>query len=239
MASRLKRDDKSNATWSPAQTYMMASICLLLGIAIGYLVRGSGQASAMPGVTTNSAMSASTAQAGQDEAARAQGVPSLDQMRKMADKRVAPLLAKASSEPNNANLLIEIGDNYKAAHQFEQAAEYYDKSLRIDPKNVGVRVDLASCYYYLGNADKSIDELQEALKYDPRHAGALLNLGVIRWKGKMDADGAIASWRQLLKLYPDYEKRAVIEKLMAEAQAYKELPPAERAARSAGPGSSW
>jgi hypothetical protein len=35
MASRLKRDDKSNATWSPAQTYMTASICLLLGIAIG------------------------------------------------------------------------------------------------------------------------------------------------------------------------------------------------------------
>ena len=51
-------------------------------------------------------------------------------------------------KPNDAALLNKTALTYKAAHQFDKAAEYFKKSLDSDPKNVAVRDDYASCLYY-------------------------------------------------------------------------------------------
>jgi cytochrome c-type biogenesis protein CcmH/NrfG len=77
--------------------------------------------------------------------------------------------------------------------------------------------------------DGAIGQLEKSLTYDPKHAGTLLNLGLIRWKGKNDAAGAIASWQKLLKLYPNYEHKDTVEKLIAEAKTHtgKTLPQSE------------
>ena len=100
---------------------------------------------------------------------------------------------------------------YRVTHQFKTAADYYQKSLEIDPKNVGARTDLASCLYYTGDIDGAIAQLNESLKYDPSHAGTLLNLGIIEWQGKGDSKAAIATWEKLLKLHPDFpQKEAVL-----------------------------
>jgi len=204
--------------WSPTATYTMAAVCLMVGLLVGYLLRGSAPSgTAAASASVPQAMPAQTA--GMDGGQ--QKMPSLEEMKKMADSKAAPLLEKLKSEPNNAELLIKIGDIYKMTHQFKSAADYYAKSLESDPKNVGVRTDMASCLYYEGDVDGALAQLDKSLSYDPKHAGTLLNIGVIRWNGKKDVDGAVASWKKLLHLYPNYERRDVVERLIAEATKSK------------------
>ncbi len=49
MDEETKQDNKTTSTWTATQTYVMAAVCLLIGVLVGYLVRGSahpaGQAS--------------------------------------------------------------------------------------------------------------------------------------------------------------------------------------------------
>jgi cytochrome c-type biogenesis protein CcmH/NrfG len=211
--------ESSGANWEPWQVYVMAAICLAVGLLFGYLVRGSARVSSVPAAQPSAAASAP----------RPQHAPSLDDMKRMADKQAEPLLAKLKTDPNNADLLNQVGTMYRATHQFETAAEYYRKSLDVNPKNVGARTDLASCLYYLGDVDGAIAQLEKSLTYDPRHAGTLLNLGLIRWKGKGDAAGAVTAWQMLLKDHPDFPNKAGVEKLIAAAKNHtgKALPQSE------------
>ena len=198
-----------NAAWESWQVYVMAAICLVIGVLVGYLVRGSGGARvAAPVAQTNAAPAT-------DPHSK---MPSLDDMKRMADKQAEPLLAKLKADPNNADLLNQVGTIYRATHQFDVAATYYQKSLDVNPKNVGPRTDLASCLYYQGDVDGAIAQLEKSLTYDPKHAGTLLNLGLIRYKGKNDAAGAIQAWQTLLKYHPDFQNKAGVEKLIAEAK---------------------
>ncbi len=212
---------RSTTTWKPGQTYAMAAVCLVIGVVVGYLVRGSA-APANP----SAAMAASAAApSGSPHGGAEPGqMPSLEGMKRMADKQAEPLLTKLKSDPNNAELLNQIGSVYRITHQFQTAADYYKKSLAIDPKNVGASTDLASCLYYTGDVDGAIAQLQQSLKYDPKHAGTLFNLGMIEWQGKGDGKDAVATWEKLLKLNPDFDKKEAVQQLIAEAKAHPKRP---------------
>src|SRR5664279_1536971 len=119
--------------WRPLHAYLMAVLCLVIGVAIGYLVRGSeppknpATAAAIPASVPapTPAPSAETAPAKK---------PSLDDMKRIAEKQREPLLTELQKKPNDAALLNKAGLTYKASHQFDKAAEYFKKSLDSDPK---------------------------------------------------------------------------------------------------------
>ncbi len=207
----------AGSAWQAKQVYAMAVISLVVGLAIGYLFRGS-QSPAVP------APPAADAQANAQPlllpATWAARCPASKQMKQMADKKAEPLLEKLKSDPNNSDLLIQVGNIYKATHQFKEAAGYYDKALQIDPKNVAIRTELASCMYYNGDVDGAISQLQQALHYDPKDANSLFNLGMIKWQGKQDSKGALAAWQELLKSNPQLsaDRKATVQKLMADVQ---------------------
>jgi cytochrome c-type biogenesis protein CcmH/NrfG len=201
--------------WPAKQVYAMAVVCLLVGLAIGYLFRGS-QPPAAP---------AQAAASPQPPAAPASAMgghmPSLDEMKAMADKKAAPLLEKLKSDPKNSDLLFQAGNIYKATHQFKEAVGYYDKALQVNPKNVAVRTEMASCLYYNGDVEGAISQLQQALHDSPNDANSLFNLGMIEWQGKQDKQGALAAWQHLLKSNPQLspDRKAQVQKLMADVQA--------------------
>ncbi len=207
-------DPSTPRTWKTTQVYAMAGICLVIGLALGYLFRGSAS---RPVQTSPVPQMASTG--GVPESKPPQ-MPSLEDMKRMADKKAEPLLAKLKTDPNNSDLLNQIGTLYKATHQFKEAAGYYQKAVDANPKNVAARTDLASCLYYQGDADGAINQLQQSLSYDPKDANTLFNLGMIRLQGKKDPSGAVSAWQQLLKLNPKLpdEKKSAVEKLIAQAQ---------------------
>jgi cytochrome c-type biogenesis protein CcmH/NrfG len=214
--------------WKPVQVIVMSAVCLVIGVVLGYLLRGSapvappapaGMTAAAAPASPMAASPASTTNA-PASAGTPEGHPklSLDDMKRMADAKAAPLLAKLKTNPKDAATLNQLGILYRATHQFKEAEGYFEKSLEIDPKNVDVRTDLASCLYYTGDADGALAQLNKALTYDPKHAGALMNLGLIKWKAKNDVPGAVAAWQKLLKLNPDFAQKDTVQRMINDAE---------------------
>jgi cytochrome c-type biogenesis protein CcmH/NrfG len=202
--------------WTSVQAYVLAVICLLVGIAGGWLIRGSQNPA---GTETASAAAAAPAIAPGTQ------TPTPAQMQKMADAQAAPLIEKLKADPNNVALLESTGNVYYDAQQFPTAIDYYQQALRVEPANTSVRTDMATAYWYTGNADTSIAELQKSLSYEPNKANTLFNLGIVEWQGKMDIDKALATWQKLLDTNPNYEGKAKVLELMAQVKKHAGVKP--------------
>jgi len=211
-------------TWQPRQLAVMCVVCLAMGFLAGYLLRGSAaKPASAPSAVAQTMVPASQPMgrsAGPSPTAQQQPkeMPSLDDLQRMADKKAAPLLTKLKSGPKNPELWNQVGLIYKSAHQFKQAAGYFEKSLQYDPKNVAVRADYASCLYYTGDVDGALAQLNQSLTYDPKHAGTLMNIGIIKWRGKNDVDGAVAAWEKLLQYHPDFPQKDLVQQMVTQAK---------------------
>ena len=209
--------NSSSSTTSSSAT-MLYAVCLIVGLLIGYLVHGN---------TGGNEKSAPVSGKGSEQVAAsmphgmASQMPTLEQMKGMADKKAEPLLQQLKADPNNARLLFQVGEVYESAHQFKQAVAYFDQSLAQSPKDINVLAEKASCLYYLGDADSAISAFNTALQYSPNDARALFNLGMIRWQSKGDAKGAVKLWQQLLKTNPKLpsQNKAQVETLIKKASS--------------------
>jgi cytochrome c-type biogenesis protein CcmH/NrfG len=211
----------SNTTWTAVQAYTLAVVCLLLGMAGGWLIRGSqGPAAA---ATVETAAASAPAPSGMGGAANVQPTP--EQLKKMADTQAAPLIEKLKSDPNNPDLLSSIGNFYYDAQQFPAAVDYYGRALKAKPSDAAVRTDMATAYWYMGNADTAIAEFNRALTYEPNKPNTLFNLGLVKWQGKMDINGAVADWEKLLATNPNYEGKDKVEQMIAEAKKHAGVKP--------------
>jgi len=215
------------ATWTGMQAYVLATICLVVGLVIGYLFRGSGTLSSDSTATRQTQAAGVPANAPGATPPMGMTQPTPEQMRQMADAQAAPLLAQLQNEPNNADLLYKIGNVYYDAQQFPESVTYYEKALKINPKQTDVRTDMGTAYYYMGQPDQALKEYDEVLKINDKHANALFNQGMVRWQAKMDTQGAIASWQRLLETNPDYpkDKRDRIQELIVKAQEHLTMKP--------------
>ena len=212
----------SKTTWTSTQVYVMSAICLLLGLAAGYLVRGPGQ----PTVVATQAATA----AAPDPSAALQQQPTPEQMKRMADSKAAPLLLRLQTSPSDAQLLAEIGNIYYDTQTYDEAISYYKRSLAAK-EDLNVRTDMGTSYFYLGDSDAALAEFARVLKADPKFDNALFNVGMVKFQGKMDARGAIAAWEQLLKQSPNHARRADIEQMIAQAKKHENLTPGQKNAK--------
>ncbi len=191
--------------------YLMAGVCLMVGLAIGYLSR----AWRMPATPVQ-------ARVVMPHPPMSGRRPSLEEMKAMADKQAAPLVEKLKADPKNTDLLVQAGGIYHSAHQYQQAAAYYDRAAAAKPSDVTIRTKLASSLFRMGAVDNAIDQLNQALSYDPKDANSLFNLGLIEWQGKQDGKSALATWQKLLKTNPQLspDRKATVEKMIAEVKAH-------------------
>jgi len=203
------RSDSSSTpvTWTSVQAYVLAVFTLLLGVALGYLFRGS----ASPPVQV--APAAATQQEGVSPNRQAEAQAVLDQ-------NVAPLLDAVNKNSSDYDSLVKLGNLYYDAQQFANAIQYYERALAIHPENPDVRTDMGTAYWYAGNADKALAEMETALKYRPDHPATLFNLGWVKWQGKADPKGAVEAWEKLLKTTPDYPQRQQVEQNIAKAKEH-------------------
>jgi cytochrome c-type biogenesis protein CcmH/NrfG len=208
----------SSEQWTTVQAYVLAVICLLVGIAGGWFIRGSSPAAAATGVANAPAAAMGNANGGTQ-------APTPAQMQQMADTQAAPLIEKVKADPNNAGLLENVGNLYYDAQQFPTAIDYYQRALKVVPANTDARTDMATAYWYTGNADAAIAEFQKSLSYDPNKASTLFNMGIVEWQGKMDIDKAVATWQKLLDTNPNYEAKDKVLELIAQAKKHSGVKP--------------
>jgi cytochrome c-type biogenesis protein CcmH/NrfG len=211
----------NSSSWTSSQAYVFAIICLVIGIAAGYFVRGSGGSAATPAGATSQASSA----------AMGSGQITPEQLKHMADTQAAPILQQLKNSPNDPTLLAQAGNVYYDAQLYQDSIEYYKKALALDPKNASIRTDMATAVWYLGDADTAITELNMALLAEPNKAQTLFNLGMIKWRGKMDVKGAVADWEKLLKTSPDYPERQHVEELLAQVKQHTTIAPGTKSSK--------
>lgn len=212
---------KTSNNWTNSQAYALSVVCLLVGLAGGWLIRGS-QAPTSAAPQTAAGATAQSSNSDTDQ-------PTPEQLRRMADKQSAPLLELLQKDPNNAELLARIGNIYYDTQQFPPAIDYYQRALKIKPIDASVRTDMATAYWYSGNADLAISEFNRALADEPNKPNALFNLGVVQWQGKMNIEAALATWQRLLDTNPNYEGKPKVLELMAQVRKHSGLKPGTQA----------
>jgi cytochrome c-type biogenesis protein CcmH/NrfG len=213
--------ENKSAIWTDVQAYTLAVICLLLGVASGWLIRGSQSPAASP-------VAAASAPAPGGMSAT-NGQPTAEQLRQMADAQAAPLIEKLKADPKNPDLLVSVANSYYDAQQYPVAVGYYGRALEIKPSDADVRTDMATAYWYMGDTDRAIAEFNKSLGYEPNKANTLFNLGLVKWRGKMDVNGAVADWEKLLATNPNYEGKDKVEQLIAEAKKHSGVKPGTKA----------
>lgn len=217
---------KGPQIWTNTQAYVMAVLCLVVGCAVGYLLRGSSTASTPAPAPAAEAQPQGMPPAGMGQ--QQQQMPSPEQMKAMADKQAAPLLEQLKSKPNDPALLTQVGNLYYDAQIFPAAVDYYQKVVAADPKNASVRTDMATAMFYLGDIEHSLAQFDQALKDDPKNGNALFNRGIVKWQGKMDVKGAVADWELLLKQNPNYEQAAQVRTYIEQAKKHANMKPGQK-----------
>jgi cytochrome c-type biogenesis protein CcmH/NrfG len=199
----------SSAEWTGTQAYLLAALCLFLGVALGYLFRGSASVAKAQATASTSAQPGSAQQQQPDPNAQA-----------ALAQAAAPLIEAVNKDPKDFDSLVKLGNLYYDGQQYATAIQYYERALTIHPDNPDVRTDMGTAYWYTGNAEKALSAMEASLKYRPGHPQTLFNLGWVRWQGKQDPKGAIEAWQQLLKANPDYPQKQQVEQYIAKAKEH-------------------
>jgi tetratricopeptide (TPR) repeat protein len=181
----------------------------VVGLFVGYLVRGSESPSSNNAAGSVSAASGSS---GSEAFTQPKATPEL------TAKLVEPLLNELKVRPKDPQLLNKIGNAYYDNQAYPKAIEYYEKSLAIKPDDADVRTDMGTAIWYTGDADRALKEYQRSLGYQPNHANSLFNMGIVKWHGKKDAKGAIEAWNKLLTSNPNYPDRQRVLELIQQLQ---------------------
>ena len=212
--SNNKSHEEVSSAWTSVQAYSLAVVCLLLGVAVGYFLRGS----ASPSVTA--AAAAETAQApagmnpGQIPGVGGSGAMTAD----MIDKSAQPLVDALKQNPGDVATLAKLGNLYYDSQLYQKAIDYYQQILKIQPENVDVRTDMGTAMFYLGDTDGALQQFDKSLSYNPAHPGTLFNMGVVKWQGKKDPQGAIKAWETLLSKNPNYPEKDKVQQLITHAK---------------------
>ena len=199
--------------WTSTQAYLLAAFCLVLGVALGYLFRGS----AAP-ATSVSASAPVEDSSTQNQPQMPQITP--EQQKAMVDEAVAPLLAGLKQNPDDFDAVVKVANLYYDGQQYSDAVKFYERALKIQPQNADVITDLGTSFWYAGDADKAIAEFQTALKYQPGRPSTLFNLGIVRWQGKKDPNGAVQAWEELLRKNPNFPDKQRVQEFIERAKQH-------------------
>lgn len=230
--SQTAQNDKSNPTsFTSVQAYTLAVITLVIGIAVGYFARGSAPA-APANVPENAQTAMTTPPPGMGGDAGSMGPGQLPGAApqqqgtspEMLAKAAEPLQQQLKANPNNFEVIVQLGNLYYDGQSYPQAISYYEQALKLQPNNADVRTDLGTSYWYTGDPDKALTNFQKSLALRPNHPGTLFNLGIVEWQGKKDPKAAVIAWEKLLQTNPDYPQKDQVQMLIERAKMHGASP---------------
>lgn len=227
MPQTAQEQKSTTAAFTSVQAYTLAVITLVIGIAVGYFARGSASAP-VANVPENAQAAMSTPPpamgGGAGNMAPGQLPGSAPQQQAASPEALAkaaePLAAQLKSNPNNFDVLVQLGNLYYDGQSFPQAIQYYEQALKIQPNSPDVRTDVGTAYWYTGDPDKALASFQKSLSLRPNHPGTLFNVGIVEWQGKKDPKAAILAWEKLLQTNPDYPQKDQVQMLIERAKMH-------------------
>jgi tetratricopeptide (TPR) repeat protein len=145
----------------------------LIGFAAGYFAAGGGRPGTAP---------ASEAPAGDP----------VGELRRNVDR-----------DPENPELLTELGNAYYDREDWDRAIASYEKARRKAPKNANLLSDLGAAHRNRGEFDLAVAYFQKARENDADHWQSLLNLVLVEAFDRKDPAAAQRAFDELKKRYPE------------------------------------
>ncbi len=196
--------NKPSASTSSTTWAVISIACLVLGLAVGYVV--FGHRSAPPMVTHVVQQQAQPAPTGTPQAGL------------LDERSVQALRNVLARDPKNTQAATQLGNLYYDAGRYAEAIPLYQQAFALDPANVNLSTDLGTALYYSGRPDEALAQYEKSLAVDPNHGQTLFNQGIVRLDGKQDAPRAIQSWEKLLAANPNYPERARVQQLLEQTR---------------------
>ncbi len=194
----MAQQQTSSTTWA-----LIAVACLVLGLAVGYVIF-SGRPPALPAGATVAQESA--------QAAGSQRVGLLDEQ---AAQALRNILAR---DPRNVQANTQLGNLFFDAGRYNEAVGPYRQAFQIDSQNVNLSTDLGTALWYSGKPDEAIAQFDKSLAIDPNHPQTLFNLGIVERDGKKDLAGAVRAWERLFAANPNYPDREKAQQMLDQAK---------------------
>ncbi len=119
-------------------------------------------------------------------------------------QEILSLEKAVSANPDNQNAWLLLGNLYFDTGKSSEAIKAYNKYLELNPNNANVWTDLGVMYRRNKQPQDAIRAFDEAIKTDPRHEQSRFNKGIVLLYDLKDKDGAIAAWKELYSLNPNY-----------------------------------
>jgi cytochrome c-type biogenesis protein CcmH/NrfG len=123
--------------------------------------------------------------------------------------------AVLADNPENIQVLIELGDLYLNTRNAHDAFQSFSTALELDPNNVHVLTDLASIHQQIGRYDQALENYQRAYELAPGHATTLLNMAMIYSRHKGDTAKALELLQQFLASNPEPQLAATAQQEIA------------------------
>ena len=191
------------------ETIITAIVFLVVGFFIGYITEAeynwnapekmaSTQAAAAPSQSVDSAPQ-SLPGGGTPDAQLPPGHLPLE-----VAATIKQLEDQAAQNPKDTDPPLKLANLFYDQHQFERAADWYQKALALDSKNVSARTDLGTAYFNLGRPKDALKEYEESLRIDPTHEPTMFNIIIVDMEGTHDLKAARAAWDKLHKRNPNY-----------------------------------
>ena len=143
------------------------------------------------------------------------------------DQAIANLEADVTTNPDNFENWVQLGNLYFDANHPEKAVPAYEKALELHSGNANIYTDLGVVYRRTNQPKKAIAAFDNAIKMDANHIPSRFNKGIVLLYDLDDSEGAIASWQSILKIDPEAKTgngehlHAFIDRMKAEIAGKK------------------
>ncbi len=158
---------------SLAQSLVMLLVGALVGFGAGYFTGGGGRP------------------AGAAAAAAAPG------------DRVGELSRSLERDPENPEILMDLGNAYYDREDWDHAIKMYEKARRKAPKNPNLLSDLGAAHRNRGEFDLAVAFFQKARENNPDHWQSLLNWLLVETYDRRDARAAQRLFDEVKQRYPE------------------------------------
>jgi cytochrome c-type biogenesis protein CcmH/NrfG len=196
-----------------AESIVIGVAGTVFGLIVGWII-GTQQAPARPFAAGQApAQAAAQSPMGAPPASAPAAAPVLD------EAQVTALRNIADKDPANVQSRVQLGNMYFDAERYQDAIQWYEAALKLNPNDADVSTDLGVCFYYTNQADRAVRQMEESLRIDPRHLKTMLNLGIVKAFGKQDLVGAAAVWEEVIRLAPDSQEGQAAKRSLANLQA--------------------
>lgn len=118
--------------------------------------------------------------------------------------RVGQLMRRLKDNPNDAKTLIQIGNVYFGARQFNVAGGFMQRALAVKPDDVNARLALGASEFNMGDVADARRTWQRVLATDPKNVEAYYDLGFLYVsQNPPDMANTRKMWDKVVELDPN------------------------------------